>query len=386
MPSTSSRGVEHKARHNLTQIQAAAAAAPAAAPAAQDMDVDHQAISTQVQATMQAKFEELQQSRKARKTPDSLAAVEDLAGYTAQSSHPLHMTNKPGITCLSVDPKDPSTIVTGGKDGQVIVLNKETGKVSKTLKAHTKAVTSVTAHPHSPIVFSTSADKIIKMYTGSDGDYDKGVAIKAHKADVTDLSIHPAGSYIATSSMDSTWAFTDVGADGGPKVLVNVSDKNVTDGYSCIRFHPDGLLLGAGSAKGLVQIFDVRKQQPVASLPEHTDVVNSLAFSENGYYLATGSDDGLAIAWDLRKLGKNNGCIKKFEVGSGAVSKVVFDYSGQYLAVASDDLKIFRVKKPWDVVATYTDHRSGVTDVGFGPDAQWVVTSSLDRNVKFMSA
>merc|ERR1712195_259906 len=100
------------------------------------------------------------------------------------------------------------------------------------------------------------------------------------------------------------------------KVLVNVSDKNVTDGYSCIRFHPDGLLLGAGSAKGLVQIFDVRKQLPVASLPEHTDVVNSLAFSENGYYLATGSDDGLAIAWDLRRLGRNNGCIKIFELGS----------------------------------------------------------------------
>ena len=42
-------------------------------------------------------------------------------------------------------------------------------------------------------------------------DLDKGTAIKAHSAEVTDLTVHPCGNYIATASMDSTWAFTDIG-------------------------------------------------------------------------------------------------------------------------------------------------------------------------------
>lgn len=68
---------------------------------------------------MQAKFEVLQQSRKGRSAPADLASVEALAGYGETAASPLHQTGKPGITALSVDPKDPSTVVTGGKDGQV---------------------------------------------------------------------------------------------------------------------------------------------------------------------------------------------------------------------------------------------------------------------------
>ena len=87
-----------------------------------------------------------------------------------------------------------------------------------------------------------------------------------------------------------------------------------------------------------MQIFDVRKQAAVATLPEHTDRVLSLAFSENGYYLATGGADSQAICWDLRKLQKNNGCIKKLHVGAPC-SSVCFDYSGSYLAVAANDIQ-----------------------------------------------
>ena len=102
-----------------------------------------------------------------------------------------------------------------------------------------------------------------------------------------------------------------------------------------------------------MQVFDVRKQQAVATLPEHTAAVNSLTFSENGYTAASGSDDGTAIVWDLRKLGKNNGCIKKIDVGS-AVNAVSFDFSGTYLAIAADDVRVLKAKKPWDIVATYS--------------------------------
>jgi pre-mRNA-processing factor 19 len=339
-----------EARFMLQQVQAQAqqqAAAAAAAPAAADsMDVDESGgVPKAVEAAMQAKFEELQKGRKGRKAPDTLASVEDLAAYEESGCHPLHSTTKKGVTCVAVDPKDDSTIVTGGQDGGVIVFDKSSGKVGKTIKAHSKAVTSVVAHSSSPVIFSTSADKVVKMWSGSVADgFDKGVAIKTHTGEVTGLSLHPTGDYIVTSSMDGSWAFTDIGG-AAPKTLMTVTDDSVTDGYSCLSFHPDGLLCGVGSAKGVVQIFDVRKQAAVASLPEHTDRVLSVAFSENGYYLATGGADGQAICWDLRKLQKNNGCIKKLDVGASC-SSVCFDYSGSYLAVAADDIKCVPLSRP----------------------------------------
>ena len=85
----------------------------------------------------------------------------------------------------------------------MIVFDKSSGKVGKTIKAHAKAVTRVVAHSSSPVIFSSSADKVVKMWTGNvDDGFDKGVSIKAHTAEVTGLSLHPTGNYIATSSMD----------------------------------------------------------------------------------------------------------------------------------------------------------------------------------------
>ena len=58
------------------------------------------------------------------------------------------------------------------------------------------------------------------------------------------------------------------------------------------------------------------------------------------------------------------------------------DLSGAYLAVGSDDVKVYKQKK-WDLLATYGGHAKPVTAVAFGPDAQWVATASADRNLRF---
>jgi pre-mRNA-processing factor 19 len=190
------------------------------------------------------------------------------ARYKATATHPLHTTTKPGIKCLAVDPKEPSTLVTGGQDGGVIVFDKESGKIAKTIKAHSKPVTSITVHPTAPALFSTSVDKTVKVWTGSAADgFDKGVTIKPHKGEVSGLSLHPTGSYFASASKDGTWAFTDIGDGGKAQTLLTSTDEGKSlGGYTAISFHPDGLLCGVTSASGTVQIYDVRKEEVVATL------------------------------------------------------------------------------------------------------------------------
>jgi pre-mRNA-processing factor 19 len=158
--------------------------------------------------------------------------------------------------------------VTGGQDGGVIVFDKESGKIAKTIKAHSKPVTSITVHPTAPALFSTSVDKTVKVWTGSAADgFDKGVTIKPHKGEVSGLSLHPTGSYFASASKDGTWAFTDIGDGGKAQTLLTSTDEGKSlGGYTAISFHPDGLLCGVTSASGTVQIYDVRKEEVVATL------------------------------------------------------------------------------------------------------------------------
>lgn len=374
-----------EARHMLTQFQGQQATQAATPAAATDggMDVDEPGgFPAEVDAAMEAKFQELQAARKGRKAPPTLATPEALGSYVETATAPLHATTKAGIKAMCVDPKDSNMIITGGQDGGVILFDKTAGKIKKTIKAHSKPVTSVCAHPSAAVVFSTSADKTVKVWRGSaDDGFDKGTALKMHSKEVSGLSVHPTGKYICTSSADGSWTFTDIETG---KSLLQIEEGSAAGGYSAISVHPDGLLCGVAGKNGTIQVYDIRKSSVVATLPGHNDAVNSLAFSENGYYAASGGADGNAVAWDLRKLNKNNGIVKQFECGS-PVNSVAFDYSGAYLAVASDQVQVFKSKK-WNLLATYEGHSKAVSAVEWGPDAGWLASASMDRNLRIWSA
>ena len=80
----------------------------------------------------------------------------------------------------------------------------------------------------------------------------------------------------------------------------------------------------------------MKSQIIVAPFSGHTGAVTALAFSENGYYLATTSEDNLVRLWDLRKL-------TNFKVltlpEDNKLNKVVWDHTGQYLAVGGTDVR-----------------------------------------------
>ena len=110
------------------------------------------------------------------------------------------------------------------------------------------------------------------------------------------------------------------------KILFLDANSEIHEAYSSCAFHPDGLLLGTCTvgASNALRIWDIREQQNVATLIEHTAAVKCVAFSENGYLVATGSDDSLVKIWDLRKLK----CTSSLETAGGSVNSVSFDYSG----------------------------------------------------------
>mmetsp|Transcript_66451 Transcript_66451/g.130717 ORF Transcript_66451/g.130717 Transcript_66451/m.130717 type:complete len:560 (-) Transcript_66451:255-1934(-) len=373
---------------------------------------------------------ELSANRKARKgasapVPPSKEAIKSLAEQTSHSPH------KSEVTCMAVlnsfpisevavaaksagkrgkaaaaadnaDTDDGAVVLSGGADKNVYLSQLDSGRVLAKLAGHSKAITAVSLHstasaPASSALFSASADGAVKMWradgtgSGDAGKYREAWTYSGHEQPpVHSLCMHPSGKYIVSVGSDG-WHFLDIHNDGtflqGTRNSKFGSDP--ASAYTCGAFHPDGLILGTGSAAGTLRIWDVRTMENPHSLPGHpsTAAMTSLAFSENGYQAASGGADGSVRLWDLRKLTFTQS-IEGAGAGS-AVHSVAFDTSGVYLAAAgaagAGGSVSVRVVKDWsECVDLSSMHSKAVTGVAWKGSDGSLVTCSSDRSIKLL--
>lgn len=320
---------------------------------------------------------QLSKTRKKRPIPDTLATPEDLQQLQQLVSAPLHKTTQGGILSIDVNPENASVIATAGSDGTVQLFDYAAQRNYASMEGHGKRVTSVQFVSGS-VVLSASADKTTRIWKEQQpGSFSCAAVLKEHSAEVVGVTLHPSRKYFVTGSADATWAFYDLDT---ATCLKQVSDESVSEPYTAIQFHPDGLILGTGTEKNMIRIWEVKQQKCVASFAEHTKPIHALSFSENGYHLASAADDGVKL-WDLRKLK----VLKSFTPyeDSGCRS-VAFDYSGQYLAVGGADARIYGQKQDWNVVRTFPDMpKKGVMSLRFGGnDARTLLVGAADHNLR----
>lgn len=322
-----------------------------------------------------------QRKKRGKKPPAELVNSATLGDFVVHSNFPgLHSASVPGINCVDVDRKT-GNVATGGNDRNVVLFNRTEGEIIATCKGHQKAVTTVSLHANLPVVVSASADTTVRVWNYENPESVSHQRYNLHLDQVTGLSLHPTQDYFLTTSKDKSWTFTDMKT--GTDLIRSYDDDSVT----CGQFHPDGLILGTGTARAEVKVWDLKScskgdAKPAANpFRGHSGPVESIAFSENGYHLATASRGNEVKLWDLRKL-------KIFKTltlsDSFKVRHLTFDSSGTYLSVAGNDVRIFKVRE-WNEIARYTAHTDDVTCSRWGAYASELVTSSMDRTVKVFS-
>ena len=105
-------------------------------------------------------------------------------------------------------------------------------------------------------------------------------AVTCHSASVTGLSIHPLGNCFVSASMDGTWALHDMTEN---KCLAHITYSQF-GGNTTASVHPDGLLLGMGTANSVITLWDLKQpHKPATQLEAHQDQITCMAFSQNGY-------------------------------------------------------------------------------------------------------
>lgn len=345
-----------------------------------DMEVENQypGLSEEIKAKIDTTLEELKVKRSGRKTSPTLAPKEVIQRYSCLDSYPVHKASAPGILSVDLHPDSESNLIlTGGVDKTAIIFDKETGKKVSTLSGHTKPVLDARFIPQEPTnIVSVSEDQTVKVWAPSKrSSYSCTFTMEAHNAPITGFDLHPIGDIAFTSSKDKTWSIYDL-VNG--QVLSQQSDFSIQSSLSCIRVHPDGAILATGSDDSHIYVWDVKSQKLVSTLRDfHTGKILDLSFSENGVYLASSSEDNQIGIWDLR-----TPSIKHAIKVNAAPNKIVFDYSGKYLAAACEsEIRVFTGRN-LDFVQAFDDHTANVTGLKWGPDANWLVSTSLDRSLK----
>ncbi|AAB70423.1 F19P19.2 [Arabidopsis thaliana] len=294
----------------------------------------------------------LSQQRKKRQIPKTLASVDALEKFTQLSSHPLHKTNKPGIFSMDIlHSKD--VIATGGIDTTAVLFDRPSGQILSTLTGHSKKVTSIKFVGDTDLVLTASSDK------------------------VTDAS---------------------------------ENDVN----YTAAAFHPDGLILGTGTAQSIVKIWDVKSQFVLTSLSSLSlsfdrqmwqSLVDTMEKSPLYHSLkTTAALDGVRL-WDLRKLKNfrtfdfpdaNSGevyfdtqCWELIDIGAHFDNEILKDSCANSINLLSPEMQfgVFQaasVKAEWNPIKTLPD-LSGTgkaTSVKFGLDSKYIAVGSMDRNLR----
>ncbi len=326
-----------------------------------------------------ATSKQLSGTRKKRDLPEGHPSDDEVKSFTLVSHHEIHSASSKGITSVAVH-NDGNRILTGGVDKVAKIFDRKAGKVTATLKGHSKKVNKVLFNYHSDSILTASADNTVKVWStdGEGEDSYRATTIPASgHSDLHDFDLHPTGDFIATANGDSTWGFIDLGT-GTTLASVAATEERIS--LDSIAFHLDGLLLATGSADGNIHVWDIKNQTKVHTFTSGSSgSIKTLSFSENGYHMASGSASSTVKLWDLRKLSD----IATVDAGS-AVNSVSFDYGGKYLSVGSSDVRVYKAKE-LSLLSTFSEATASVLSVKFSHNASYLAAASMDKSLRVYS-
>ena len=189
---------------------------------------------------------------------------------------------------------DNNWIAAALSEGNVFIINRQTGRIEHTLTGHTDDVRAVTFFPRSDMTLLASAgdDGLINVWEFDNEEF-RLIATYNHEAGINALASD--GAYLAAGNNDGTiWRYyLETTADAQNVVSESLT---VDGGVVSLAFSPgDGQLLAVGTNNSQIEIIDLAGARTILTLPWG----GAVAFSPDGTLLAAASGAGLRV-WAVR--------------------------------------------------------------------------------------
>ncbi|KAI1150739.1 WD40-repeat-containing domain protein [Nemania diffusa] len=314
------------------------------------MAVDSEGLSEGLVAKVEETQARLSKSRKKRPVPEGWATPDDISTFAVEASNSLPIAQP---TTLA---SDGGYSAIGGLGGEVAIYSVEADKLERSFTVGEPVTDSIWEGPR--LFFSTAKGSVKVFESGNEI-----ASFADHAGPATALAMHPSKAILASVGVDKSFVFYDLeNLQRATRVYTNAA-------LTACAFHPDGHLFAAGTDAGDIKLFMTGTGEEAAAFALGAPI-QAIAFSENGFWFAaTAKGQTTVTIFDLRKQG-DAAQAKVLDVG-GAVQRLAWDYSQQFLATAGPAgvtvQQYSKGAKAWSEPLRAAV--SNAVDVAWGPEA-----------------
>ncbi|KAJ2800790.1 Lissencephaly-1 [Coemansia guatemalensis] len=148
---------------------------------------------------------------------------------------------------------------------------------------------------------------------------------------------------------------------------------------TCVRFHPQYMVLATASEDMSVKIWDSESGDFERTLKGHTKSVQDMVFDQKGKILVTCSADLTLRVWDVADDYK---CVRTLYGHDHCVSAVAFLGTDRLVSASRDkSVKIWELSTGY-CIKTLSGHADWVRAVAVSDDARMICTASNDQSVR----
>ncbi len=264
---------------------------------------------------------------------------------------------------------DGKTVLTGSKDGTVLLLNSTTGEQLKGFRWHTRSVASV--------AFSSDGKAIL---TGSVNG----------RADVTDLL---GNKIITLQGLERNFVKEFRVISNGISTILIISHDSIAHLWTCkmqenakkLGSLPSEEVIMSPACKAIVTLsddddttaclYDTITGEQLVSFKGHTEKIVSVVMCAEGNYIITGSNDHTARLWDAAS--GTELCI--FKGHTGPVVSVALSSDGKTIITGSTDT----TARVWDTLSGESlctlNHEGPVASVAVSSNGKTIITGSFSQ-------
>ncbi|MER2995927.1 WD40 repeat domain-containing protein [Pontibacter populi] len=185
-------------------------------------------------------------------------------------------------------------LVSGSKDGQLVLWNTVAGTPQKRVAAHQGPVTAVAVSPDGNFVATAGADHLVKVWNMASGKEE--TVFKGHTADVTSVAFSKSGDYLISGGGDCQVMVWQLSEKKLYKTLLGH-----TNWVRSIAMHPDGNTIASSGDDKRTLIWKLQGAEATTPVQEfrklHTNWITSVDYQTNGsYFVSTGHDNNMTIS------------------------------------------------------------------------------------------